>query len=191
MSSPASAIGTRAAPVTFKWQDREIEIKPIDWANVVSGMTNFLIERQLSLRLAAMEPMVRKGLLPPEVMLERQLQFADEIEKSGEYAFGGSRMMSIFRAAHSAVNGQETPQDEGVSMGLLKLWSLMTGLTVNETMEIMSNPAAKTEFLTKVVMVMGRSLPDMSAPDPKARAVDLTPIQSQTGWPEAVAKAGL
>lgn len=167
MSSPANAL---SAPIPFVWKGQSRPIKAMQWGSVINELENFLIEREATGRLKVMKPLVEAGIITPDQVLEKQLNFADEALNSGRYGFGSERMMSIFRQAVKTEEGKES--DSGFGFGLLKLWSLMTGFTVDETLEIMTDPEKKDEFKTKIKLMMGRSMPPKEEePDPNSQGV--------------------
>lgn len=159
MSASISAgLGSRAAPITTEWRGRTLTFKYLEFATTISALENWLADRALKFKSIGWDLLLSKGVWKADDYAKATMDFVNDCNENGTYSFGSEPMMKILSSANE---GQVKVGDipKGTFEGIVKLSSLLLGLSEDDTISLMSDSEKSREVGIKLAMVMGRSQP--------------------------------
>lgn len=159
MSSSAAAGG---ASVTIQWSRGPTTINAMEWDRVIWALENWLIDRGRKTRFDSWKAAKDAGLMTPEVVDQKIDQFDKDVD-AGLYSFGSPDFMAILSSAF----GTKAGGDVRIHPGIFELLKLMTGLSLADAIFLFKEK--KDEVISKLTLMMRRSLPTPDADDPNSK----------------------
>lgn len=159
MSASISAgLGSHAAPVTMKWRGRTLSFKYLEWASVISQLENWLVKKALEFKKIGWDVLRESKAVDDEGYAKLVMDFVNDCNDNGTYSFGSEPMMKILMAG-AAGNVDKGALGNKVFSGMVKLCSLLLGVSEDDAISLMADKEKSTELSACLALVMNRSHP--------------------------------